>query len=406
MGDSLSSDLASLRLDHEDEPPRRGPLRALLGLGLGAAVLFGAYALGAPLVEASLFRAEVALTEIALLSPAQAAVDLTSTGYVVPLSSSKVGAKIPGRLARVLVKEGDRVKAGQVLATLEDEAERSAIATARARASAARARAVAARATLAEAQLRADRERSLAQRGAAAMASAQDQEARARASAESAKSAAADVPAAEAEVRALEVTLRQTSILSPMDGTVVSKPLRPGELMGPDLTPLLELADLSTLVVETDVPEGRLGRVKLGAPCEIVLDAFPGKRFRGAALDIVPKVNRAKATVPVKVRFVDAPEGVLPEMAARVSFLQRALDEKAIKEPPRLVVPAAAVVDRQGGKVVFIADGERLRMAPVTLGPALAGGFELKAGPPAGTRVVKDPPPALQDGRKFKEKSE
>ncbi|MCS6915740.1 MAG: efflux RND transporter periplasmic adaptor subunit [Myxococcales bacterium] len=406
MTDSLSSDLASLRLPRDEEPRRGGAWRklavaALLGTGGGVV-----YLVGGRHVEASLFRAEVRVTEIALVSPAQGFIELTSTGYVVPLRSAKVGARVQGRLARVLVREGEQVRAGQVLAVLDDSNERSAIRTARARVEAARARAATARANLAEAEMRASREQTLVQRGAAAAANAEDQAARVKALAEAQQSAEAEVRAAEAEVRALEVAARQLTIVAPIDGTVVTRPLQPGELVGPAGAPILELADFSSLVVETDVPEARLSRVRPGAPCEIVLDAYPSRRFRGEAMEIIPHVNRAKATVPVRVKFVDAPTGVLPDMSARVSFLQQALDAQAMQQPPRLVVPAAAVAERGGARVVFVIEGDRVRMTPVELGGAFGSGFELKSGPPAGTRVVRDPDPSLSDGRKIKERND
>lgn len=404
--DSLSSDLASLRIPRDDGGPSSTSHSPLPKVAV-ALVLLGAAALGAvkgyPYVEASLFKTPVQLTEISLVSPSQAAVDLTTTGYVVPDRSSKVAAKAEGRLAVVRVKEGERVRAGDVLAVLDDSAERSAIATARARARAARARVMTARANLAEAELRLSREEAMAARGAAAMATAQDQKARVVVLVEAVKVAEAEAAAADAEVAALEVGRQNLTVVAPIAGTVVTRPLRPGELVGPTTGPILELADLEALVVETDVPEARLQRVRPGAPCEISLDAFPNKRLRGEALEIIPRVNRAKATVAVKVKFVDPPAGVLPDMAARVSFLSRALDDKALKEAAKVVVPAAAVAERGGAKVVFIADGDKVRMATVQLGPAAPGGFELVQGPPAGTRLVKSPPPTLADGQKIKE---
>lgn len=408
MADSLSSDLASLRIARDESgPSRSGSFRTvLLGVGTLAVIVLAVLRLY-PYLEASLFKTPVQLTEILLVSPAQATTDLTSTGYVVPDRSSKVGAKAAGRLARVLVQEGQVVKAGEVLAVLEDGIERSAIATARARVKAARARVLTARANLAEAQLRLEREESLASRGATALSSAQDQKARVLALAEAVKAADAEVGAADAEVAALEVSLGNMTVTAPLGGTVVTRPLRPGELVGPTSGPILELADLASLVVETDVPEARLARVKPGAPCEITLDAFPTRRLRGEALEIVPRVNRAKATVVVKVKFVDPPTGVLPDMAARVSFLQKALDEKSLKEQARLVVPSAAITERGGAKVVFAIDPvarDTVRLTTVQLGPALGGGFELLAPAlSAGTRLVKAPLPTLSDGQRIKE---
>jgi multidrug efflux pump subunit AcrA (membrane-fusion protein) len=169
------------------------------------------------------------------------------------------------------------------------------------------------------------------------------------------------------------------------------------------LTPLtIEIADMSTLTVETDVPEARLEQVKPKAPCEIVLDAYPSRRLRGEVLEVSPKINRQKATVKVKVRFTDDTKDVLPEMSARVSFLSKPLEADALKEPPKLVIPASAVADRAGAKVAYVVDGDQVKMVTVTLGAPFGGGFELVAGPAAGTKVVKNPAPALADGQKIK----
>jgi RND family efflux transporter MFP subunit len=218
----------------------------------------------------------------------------------------------------------------------------------------------------------------------------------------------ADAISALSDVHTTDVNLGYLKIYSPIDGRVVSKPPQMGELVGAlTLTPLtIEIADMSTLMVETDVPESRLEQVKSKAPCEIVLDAYPDKRFRGEVYEVSPKVNRQKATVQVKVRFIDATDDVLPEMAARVSFLTQALDAAAIKQAPKLVVPAAAVVDRAGMKAVFVVDGDKVRLVPITVGAPFGGGLEVTAGPNAGTRVVKNPPAELGDGQKIKQRGE
>jgi RND family efflux transporter MFP subunit len=246
------------------------------------------------------------------------------------------------------------------------------------------------------------------------MSSAQDQDARVKALGEAVRAADAEAGAADAETRAMGTNLDLLTIVAPIDGTIITRPLRPGELVGPGATPILEMADFTSLVVEVDVPEGRLGRVKPAGPCEIVLDAYPARRFRGQTIEILPRVNRAKATVAVKVKFSDPTDGderVLPDMAARVSFLQKALDDKAIKDPPRLVVPTAAVVERDGSKVVFVVDrdnADRVRMMPILLGAPFAGGFELPPGSPlsAGSKLVSAPPPLLKDGSKIKERND
>jgi multidrug efflux pump subunit AcrA (membrane-fusion protein) len=121
-------------------------------------------------------------------------------------------------------------------------------------------------------------------------------------------------------------------------------------------------------------------------------------------VEFAPRLDRAKATGVAKVRFVDGIDGILPEMAARVSFLAKALDPSEMKAPPKKIIPQGVAIDRAGSKVVFTMDGEKVRMVNVTLGPPFAGGFELVDGPAPGTKVVKDPPATLADGQSVKEK--
>ncbi len=389
--DPLSSDLASLRIDRDENPAiARGRRQLAVGAALAVVVVAGgAFALRS--LSTTYSKVEVAVTEVRLVSPAQGSVEVTSTGYVVPQVASKVGAKLLGRVAEVRVEEGSRVEAGQVLVRLDDAEQRSAI-------SAAKAREEAAKATLAETNGQFERERALAEQGASARSVAEDLGSRV-------DSLAAAAKAAEAERIEKEVVLRYATIVAPIDGVVVAKPAEVGELVGPGTGPVVELADFSSLLVETDVPEGKLHRIRPGAPAEIVLDAYPARRYRGEVTEIGPRVNRAKATAIAKVKFVDPAEGVLPEMAARVGFLANALAADSMKEPPKLVVPASAVVDRAGAKVVFRIDDGKARIVPVTLGSAVGSGFELKSGPREGTRLVSSPPPSLADGQSIKEKS-
>ena len=408
MSDQLSSDLASLKIDRAATARSRGVPRALLWLlGLGA-IGYAAYAHGLPYVEARVFRPEVALTEVTVHSPAQASIELTSTGYVEPQLVSRVAPKVPGRVARVHVREGDRVEAGALLLELEQADREAAIQSARMRAAAAQARVATARANLAETQQQARRQRQLASQGVAPSANADDLEARAASLEQAARAAEAEVKATEAEVAALRVDLQYMRVTAPIDGTVISKPPEVGELVGTDIggasDKMIELADFASLMVETDIPEGRLHMVKTGSPCEITLDAFPGRRYRGEAVEISPRVSRAKATVGVKVKFVDAADNVLPDMSARVSFLSAPLDPAAMKADTKTVVPASALAERGGAKVVFVLEAETARMRTVKLGEKLGAGFELLDGPPVGTRLVAQPPETLADGQRVKEK--
>src|SRR6266487_2500903 len=150
-GDRLSSDLASLKIDR-DAPPRRSVVKPLMWVAIVAGLAVAAYFLLLPRLSAQLFKTEVDITELAMVSPAQSSVQLTATGYVIAETTAKVGAKMMGRIVELPVMDGSVVKKGDLIARLDDQAQRSAVATARSKVAAARARAQASRASLAETQ--------------------------------------------------------------------------------------------------------------------------------------------------------------------------------------------------------------------------------------------------------------
>lgn len=411
MADQLSSDLAALRIERTAPPRRAGSIGKVLAVLVVLGAAGAAYAVGVPYLKSQVMKAEVEITEIASVSPAQASIELTSTGYVVAQSVSKAAPKVPGKVLKAYVREGSQVKAGDVLFEIDPVDQRASIATAASQTAAARARAQTARAQLGEARVQLERAEALAKEGISPKAQADDLKARVASLEEAVKAADAEARAAGSLVSALNVTLDGFTVKAPISGTIVNKPPEVGEFVGPQPAGIaadmggVEIADFSTMMVETDVPEQRLSQVKIGGPAEIVLDAYPAKRYRGKAMEITPRVNRTKATVTVKVAFVDDRENVLPDMAARVSFLASELDKEQLKAPPKTIVPAAAVTEVAGAKAVFRVDDGKVRLVPITLGPAFGTGFELVGGPSAGTRVVKNPPKELRDGQAIKEKS-
>jgi RND family efflux transporter MFP subunit len=408
MNERLAAELASLRIDRGTTRRTSSPVgRTLRTLGLLGVLTLGsvvAWRVGMPWIEARVFRTEVTATEILVVSPVEGQVELTSTGYVVPQVEADVSSKVVGRIEQTNVREGDRVKVGQVLFDLDARDERVGVASAAARVAAARARAFEARAQLNEIIVQRDRERRLVETGASASATADDLGTKAASLEGHVRSADADVQTAEAELSERQTTLSRMTIRAPIDGTVVTKPRQPGDVVTPGVS-LLTLSDFSSIVVEADVAEARLHAVRRGGPCEIVLDAYPDRRWRGEVTEVSPKLNRAKASATVKVRFLERDDTVLPEMAARISFLESPLDPAQLAEPPKTIVPESALAERAGTKIVFVLDAGRARAVPVTLGKPFAGGFELVAGPAPGTKVVSAPPATLEDGQSVRERS-
>jgi RND family efflux transporter MFP subunit len=426
MGD-LSSDLAALKIDHGSSSGGSGGrslLRALIWLAVLGGVGYGGYAFAWPALESRLFKTEVETTEIVNVSPAQAEVTLTASGYVAAERMSKIAPKVAGVVKQVYIKQSDKVSAGTVLLEMDMTDQRAAVSAAQSRAAASAARAASAKAQVAtaEAQIaeirqQATREGKLAAQGISPNGIVEDLNARveslvrSKAAAEAAyKAAIAESRALGSDVDVLNTQMGNLRLLAPIDGTVMNKPPQVGEFIGPQPAGVsvdmggIELADFSTLVVEVDVPEQRLHLIQIGGPSEIVLDAFPQTRLRGKTLEVTPKVDRAKATVKVKVNFVDKFDRALPEMSARVSFLASELDAQSMKQAPKPVVPSSAIADRAGAKVVFVLEGEQVRMVPVSLGAEFGRGFELVSGPAPGTRLVSNPSVQLADGQRVKEK--
>jgi HlyD family secretion protein len=419
--DQLSQDLASLKIDRGS---KRGAAPRSRGWMVTLAIVVGIAAIGYfvvyPRVRSSLMTTEVRIGEVAIVSPQQGQVKLTATGYVVALVYAKVAAKVPGRIAQLYVKEGSVIEKGAPVARLEDVDFKAALAASRARAASARAKILIAKNQLAETKLQIDRERPLVEKGVTAKAPLDDLVARAASLDANVRNAEAEALAAEAETKSLETQLGSYVITTPISGTVVQKLVEVGEGVSPGFgTPgVVEVVDMGSLVVEVDVPEARLSQISEGVSCDIFLDAYPSTRLSGSVKEIGHRINRSKATVPVKVRFDDPPEkrkikaGVdadkplvaLPEMAARVTFLSEKLDPKYFDVPPKRVVPAKAVAQRGGHDVVFVVDDDRLRQVSVEVGGEFGGGRELKTDLPEKTRVVLEPASELADGQKVKEK--
>jgi RND family efflux transporter MFP subunit len=163
---------------------------------------------------------------------------------------------------------------------------------------------------------------------------------------------------------------------------------------------VVTIADMNSLQVEVDVSETSITTIRVGQPCDIQLDSLPDRRFRGEVHTIVPTVDRSKATVLVKVRFLDKDPRMLPDMSAKVSFLSRSLAPGELK--PRLAAGRSALVNGRDGTFAFLIEGDRVRMSPVRLGATLGDMVEIVSGLKAGDRVVITPPKGLKDGSRIK----
>jgi HlyD family secretion protein len=424
MVDNLSSRLESLRIDRS--APVNGASRGkrlpriISLLGVAAACIAGVVA--APALKEALMPIEVTVGHVSMVMPSQAVTQFTATGYVQALRNSRLAPKVAGRVLRSHIEQGDTVEAGQLLLELDPADEvaqinlaKSQVATALAQLDSERAAIAVARAELREVELGARRARRLSDSGVAATGDAENLEARAESMRRSLYAAQNRAKAAKAHAEELEVrgevlrtALGNLSIVSPFRGVVVNEPPRVGEYVGPQPPGVtvdmggVRIADLSSLMVEADIPESRFRLLEKGSPAEIVLDAYPNKQFRGRVSTVTPEVDRAKATVRVKVGFADEALRVLPDLAARVSFLSKEVEPGARASGARKVIPKSAVTQRDGASVVFVVEDDRARVQNVRVGSAVGEGLELIEGPPSGAVVVTDVSPELKDGSELR----
>jgi RND family efflux transporter MFP subunit len=163
---------------------------------------------------------------------------------------------------------------------------------------------------------------------------------------------------------------------------------------------------MSSLLVEADVSESNITRVKAGQPCEIVLDAYPDHRYEGLVHKIVPTADRAKATVLTKVRFTNRDDRVLPEMSAKVTFLSERLDlSREGSNTPRLTIPSTGLVTRDGREMVLRAEQGVVTEVPVKTGQRIGNRIEIVEGLTQGDSIVLRPLPGLSTGSKIRSKS-
>ncbi len=349
--------------------------------------------------------ATVDVSTVSMVYPSQSLSVLNASGYIVAQRKAAVASKMTGRLTALLVEEGARVQKGQVLARMEN-ADTAAV-KAQAEANLSNTRAVLRQVTVERDNLQQDYERykRLIAGGYIAQSDYDLVHTRYLRSQEAVKAAEAAVRAAEASLSGAEVSYDYAFIRAPFDGVVLTKNADVGDIVTPlsasatSKAAVVTLADMDSLQVEVDVSETSITLISAGQPCDIQLDALSDRRFRGEVHAIVPTVDRAKATVLVKVKFLDRDPRMLPDMSAKVSFLSRTLTAEELK--PRLAVNASALESKSAKQVVYVIADNKARETVVTTGGKLGDMMEVTAGLKSGDRVVLKPK-GLKDGSKIK----
>ncbi len=373
MADELKAanhDLSALRIRREDAP--RGGRTALV-----AAVVVALGALGWLVWRQATGASRLPAVETALVrrvSASDSGAILSASGYLLPERKANVSSKAFGRLEWIGVDVGSHVKKDQIIARLA--------------AADVAARLEEAKAALAEAERELVRWEGLLEKGAGERERVDRQKTL--------------VELARARVKSADADLEYTNIRAPFDGVVVRKNAEAGETVGPSGGSgsgssggsICTLVDPSSLEMVADVNEANIGKIRAGQQAEVVADAHPDKRHRGEVRQIVPTADRQKGIVQVKVRLLQLDATLLPEMAARATFLREGTAASAAK---RVMAPRAAVRERGGRRQVLVLEGTRVRAVAVETGVEGEDGIEITSGLSGGEVVVIGGDP-VEDG--------
>jgi RND family efflux transporter MFP subunit len=393
-------ELEKLRIEKTAARPRRRRKKRIVWGLVGA----GLAATAAVLYQQGLLTPAVTIQAAVVqrLYPSQTLTLLNASGYVVADRKSAVASKVTGRLVFLGVEEGSRVREGQIIARLESRDAAAARDRAAQNVAVARYQLEERRAELANATLDYERRKTLVEKGTISRSAFDAAEARYRSARASVEALTAGLRAAQAALEEAGVLLDYSNIRAPFDAVVLTKNADIGDIVTPlaatadAKAAVVTIADMNSLLAEVDVSESNIAQVEVGQPCEIRLDAFGDTRFPARVHMILPTADRSKASITVKVAFLERDPRVLPEMSAKVAFLSR--EPGAGERAPFRAAPAAAVAPRNGKNVVFLIEGDHVREVAVETGRRFGEMVELRDGPPVGSRIAAAPLDPLTDG--------
>ncbi len=401
-----AADLSSLKIhDSARTKGSAGKILAYISAVIGALVLLGGGVLALrgrkPQVEVATARAAGGSDQVTALN---------ASGYVTPRRRATVAAKITGRVTGVFFDEGNNVKEGQLLATLDDSDVQKSLTAAKAdkESSAAAIADLQVQLRLAEVQLK--RTQGLVD------AKVQTEEAldNAKASVDSFKAKIAlakqQVLGAEARIAEAQQAVDNCTIRAPFAGRIVSKDAQIGEMVSPisagggfTRTGIATIVDMKSNEIEVDVNEAYIAKVKERQKVEAKLDAYPDDKDKYLAhvRTVIPSADRQKATVKVRISFDKLDDKILPDMGVKVAFLE---DEAPKKKDPnaavaKAIIPLTAVRKEGNSQYVLLVKNEAVERRGVTLGTERGTDVDVIAGVSPGDSLIVKGPEGLKDGQ-------
>jgi RND family efflux transporter MFP subunit len=348
---------------------------------------------------------EVRVTKVTVEMGRSADAVVVATGYLESYQQANIGARAAGRIEKINVEEGSRVKAGEVIAVLDHKDIDAALAGAKA--SLTRAEAELGEQEVAIARAKKDLDRKTKLKESSSVTDAQFDEVNFQYQAMVAKRATLEavVKLAQAKVTETEQMVENMIVRAPFTATVINKTAEVGESILPGgmgeasgRGSVVMIADLDRLEVDCDVKEDYIGRVTSGAPAEVAVDAVPNRRYQARVRKVIPMGDRARATIKVKVEILDADARLFPNMSAKVYFLPEPGEKPPEKKEKRIFVDTEAIVGSGASQAVWkLGDDNRIRRVAITGGEDRDGRTEIVEGLSGGERVIVNPTTDLHE---------
>ena len=387
-----------LKIDREETVSSGRPLKWFVGIAVVAGAAIASYSLGffdsiAPSTDAGTLQVTTVLAQAEnRAAPGDSVLD--ATGYVVARRQATVSSKVTAKVIDVLVEEGMVVEKGQLLAVLDDSIPHARLKLAESQLDAAKAALAELHVNLRQARLDLSRTENLAERSLASQADLDRDSLSVEGLMARLSRTARDIAVSERSLALQRQELTDMEIRAPFGGVVIAKAAQPGEMISPvsagggfTRTGICTIVEMDSLEVEVDVNEAYINRVYPDQPVNVALNAYPDHDIPASVIATIPAADRNKATVRVRIRFLERDPRVLPDMGVRVAFLER--QEAATTETPRgVLVPATAVSGEGGARFVWVVENQTAERRDVVVGDAVGSRVRISDGLAGGERVV------------------
>ena len=383
--------LGDLKIDREAPVEKGKPTAMLVGVAILFAVAVGAWYFYSPPSQANPIPVSSVIAHGGEAISGNSVLD--ATGYVVARRQATVSSKATGKVVKVLIEEGVVVSEGQLLATLDDSIPEARFELAKSQHNSSKAALAEIEVALKQAKLDLDRTRGLAEKKLASDADLDRDSLSVEALVARLNRAQKDILVSERSMAVQKQQLDDMQIRAPFAGVVIAKAAQPGEMISPvsagggfTRTGICTIVDMDSLEVEVDVNESYINRVAGDQAVEVALNAYPDDKFSARVIAIIPAADRNKATVRVRIAFLEKDARVLPDMGVRVAFL--ADEEPADEAPLGVSVPIDAIFEEDGRKMIYVINGQVAQKRAVRTGEKQGANIRVLTGVKNGQRVV------------------